>query len=158
MYGTLDVRAGQIVQGSVINPMLPLYEEARSKGRMARLWSSLILRSNRLLDMNKILKGVKVLSRHYAGLQAVSIDDIQGSEGRSRDFDRNFYPVKTHNRARWLGIANARAQGKPLEAVDLIKIDDIYVVRDGHHRISVAKALGAESIDAHVTVWEVEDE
>jgi len=30
-------------------------------------------------------------------------------------------------------------------------------VRDGHHRISVARALGEDYIDAHVTDWELAD-
>jgi hypothetical protein len=42
-----------------------------------------------------------------------------------------------------------------LPAVDLIQIGDVYFVRDGHHRISVGRAMGQEIIDAEVTVWEV---
>ena len=35
--------------------------------------------------------------------------------------------------------------------VELLKVGDIYFVRDGHHRVSVARALGRADIDAYVT-------
>lgn len=44
-----------------------------------------------------------------------------------------------------------------MPAVELIKVGDVYVVRDGHHRISVARALGEGFVDAHVTAWELAD-
>jgi hypothetical protein len=41
-------------------------------------------------------------------------------------------------------------------AVALIQVGDVYFVRDGHHRISVARALGQAYIDAKVIVLETE--
>ena len=55
---------------------------------------------------------------------------------------------------RWLGVARAALRGEHLPPVDLIRAGDVYYVRDGHHRISVARALGQREIDARVTVWE----
>jgi hypothetical protein len=89
------------------------------------------------------------------GIQTVPIDQIRGSEGRVRDFDRNFNPLEDRTRERWMGIASARMRGKRLPAVILIQIGDLYFVRDGHHRISVARALGDTSIEAKVIVWQV---
>jgi hypothetical protein len=54
-----------------------------------------------------------------------------------------------------LGIATARQRGKPLPPVELIQVGDVYFVRDGHHRISVARALGQRDIGAEVMVWQV---
>lgn len=65
--------------------------------------------------------------------------------------------MKTHTRRRWLSIAVARLNGQAMPAVELIKVGDVYVVRDGHHRISVARALGEGFVDAHVTAWELAD-
>jgi len=42
-----------------------------------------------------------------------------------------------------------------MPAVELIKVGEVYAVRDGHHRISVARALGEDFIDARVTAWEL---
>lgn len=50
----------------------------------------------------------------------------------------------------------ARYQGTPLPAVELIQIDEVYFVVDGHYRISVAKALGEWAIDSVVAAWDIE--
>jgi len=55
----------------------------------------------------------------------------------------------------WMGIAMARQQGIAMPAVQLIQVGDLYFVRDGHHRMSVARALGEAYVEAEVTVWEV---
>jgi hypothetical protein len=91
-----------------------------------------------------------------AGIRTVPISKIRGSEGRSEDFDREFHPLRLHNQGRWLSVATARQRGVVLPPVELIQIGDIYFVRDGHHRISVAKAFGQEEIEAEVTVWETD--
>jgi hypothetical protein len=84
----------------------------------------------------------------------VPIRQICGSENRCGDFDRNFHPLHDHNKGRWLRIAQARQQGKSLPPVELVQVGDGYYVRDGHHRISVARALGQKSIEARVIVWQ----
>jgi hypothetical protein len=86
----------------------------------------------------------------------VAIGTIRGSEARPNDFDRDFNPLQDHSGGRWLRVAKARWDGKPLPPVDLVRIGDIHFVRDGHHRISVARACGQRSIEAEVIVWRVE--
>jgi hypothetical protein len=93
-------------------------------------------------------------ARCYGGIQIVPISRIRGSESRSDDFDRDFHPLQDHNRGRWLRIAAARQQGKTLPPVSLIQVGDLYFVRDGHHRISVARAEGQLDIEAEVVVWQ----
>jgi hypothetical protein len=85
----------------------------------------------------------------------VPIRQIRGSEGRCRYFDRDLNPLYDQARGRWLSIARVRQQGRALPPVVLVQVGDIFFVRDGHHRISVARALGQTEIDARVTVWEV---
>jgi len=85
----------------------------------------------------------------------VPIEQIWGSEGRSADFDALFYPRQGHSQGRWVSIAAARMMGLVLAPVELIQVGAGYFVRDGHHRISVARALGEQYIEAEVTVWQV---
>ncbi len=133
-----------------------LYTRARDQGRRAQFWSALIGRSRGLFDLACVEADCRVTTSYDAGLQMVSIDRIRGSEGRVHDFDCDFYPLKDYNRERWLGIAKARDRGKSLPPVALIQVGDLYFVRDGHHRISVARALGQSEIEAIVIVWQVE--
>jgi len=89
------------------------------------------------------------------GIRTVPLSQIRGSEGRSRYFDGDFNPLHDRARGRWLNIARARQQDKVLPPVVLVQVGDIYFVRDGHHRVSVARALGQTDIDARVTLWQV---
>jgi hypothetical protein len=79
------------------------------------------------------------------------IASIVGTVDRERDFDRRFRPTSGRVRTRWEQIAAAMRRGDPLPAVDLYRIGEIHFVRDGHHRVSVACALGHDVIDAYVT-------
>ncbi len=76
------------------------------------------------------------------------MDEIVGTERRSHDFDANFNPLNEQNLGRWINIAAARRTGVILPAVELVRVGDEYYVRDGHHRISVAKVMGQGEIDA----------
>ena len=132
-----------------------LYSQARKRARQGKVWSLLTGGPKNLASMAEIGAASQVRARHYRGLTVVPIDLIRGSEGRSQDFDRNFNPLKDHNRSRWLIMAKAWVQGKTLPPVELIKVGEFYFVRDGHHRISVARALGQLDIEAEVTVLQM---
>jgi hypothetical protein len=132
-----------------------LFDQAYNRGWLNKIGLALLGRSRRLLSLRVVEVGLTITGRHYLGLQTIPIDQIRGSEGRSNDFDRDFYPLQAHDAPRWKGLAIARQLGRALPPVELIQVDDIYFVRDGHHRISVAKMLGQKDIDAEVTVWQV---
>ncbi len=132
-----------------------LYPRARSRGRWAKVWSTLSNRSRRLVPLSEVEATGAVTARYDIGVQTVPIRQICGSGGRPNDFDHNFNPLRDHTRQRWLGIAEARQQGQLLPPVELIRVGDVYFVGDGHHRISVAQAMGQKEIEAKVTVWQV---
>jgi hypothetical protein len=126
---------------------------AKLKGHIGKIIANLTGRSNQLLDLETLTKGKNIRCRLHARSHSVDINQIKGSEGRTQDFDRKFYPLKSHNCERWLNIALAWQRGVHFPAIDLIKIQDVYIVRDGHHRISIARYLGCDFLDAHVTEW-----
>jgi hypothetical protein len=132
-----------------------LYDRLSLRGRLGRAWARLTGRTRQLHDLAIVTSAHPIVARHSLGTQSVPIDQIRGSENRSLDFDRDFNPLSTQTRARWLSIATARLCGAAMPAIDLIQIGDDYFVRDGHHRISVAHALGEAYIDANVTVWAI---
>jgi hypothetical protein len=90
----------------------------------------------------------------YMGRKDVALDDIRGTEGRTADFDDKFYPRTDRIRQRWQSVARAMEQGISLPPVELILVGKTYYVRDGHHRISVTRALGYKTILAEVTAWD----
>lgn len=134
---------------------LGLFQQVLRKGVITRWLARITKRANNLLSLDDVQANLTVRGRYYGGIQAVLVERIVGSEGRSNDFDASFNPLNEKTSSRWLSIANARLQGVAMPAVELIQIGDFYFVRDGHHRISVAKAFGEEAMDAQVTVWDV---
>ncbi len=132
------------------------YRGARLRAGWAQVWARLTGRRSELLSLQRVLSEHRVRGSHHGGLQTVEISQIRGSEGRSEDFDAAFRPLKGHTRGKWMSVALARLKGVALPAVELAQVGDVYFVVDGHHRISVARAFGQESIEAEVMVWAVE--
>jgi hypothetical protein len=154
LHPAISTSVAQTQVGSEAGRIPALYASARSRGQRGQFWSSLTGRSRCLFRLASINASCGLENNCDAGLRTVPIAQILGSEGRSTDFDCDFCPLQDHNRERWLGIATARQQGRALPPVALVQIGDIYFVRDGHHRISVARVLGQESIKAKVAIWQ----
>ena len=131
-----------------------LFNTALERGRFARLKRFFTHDSSCLLDL-KDIPGLQMSARHYGGLRAVALKKIRGSLGRTSDFDCDFNPLDSRLRNRWQSIAMAFLHHHYLDPVELIQVDNCYFVKDGHHRISVVRALGQSDIDAEVTIWEV---
>jgi hypothetical protein len=127
----------------------------QNKALLGRIYSLLTGRSRSLLDLTTEVSKRKIHSQHYAGSRTVPIKRIKGSEGRSGDFDCDFNPMQTRTFTRWVSVAVARSSRETLPLVELIQIGDDYFVRDGHHRILVARALGEEYVDAKIIVLEL---
>ena len=106
--------------------------------------------SNRLLSFEEVRGAVGALEGAYVGMRVVPVEKIVGSVGRHRDFDRAFLPSTESVEGRWKQIDRAMIRAEELPAVSLYKIGDAYFVRDGNHRVSVARQQGVEMIDAEV--------
>jgi hypothetical protein len=104
-----------------------------------------------ILPYEEVVAALGYVSEHAAGKAVVPLDAIVGTVDRGRDFDRRFRPTSGRVRSRWEHIATAMRRGEAMPPVDLVRIGQIYFVRDGHHRVSVARALGHTDIDADVT-------
>jgi hypothetical protein len=126
------------------------YLDIKRKSWWIQKLNRLIGRPNRLKELSQVRQHNNFINYHPLGIQSVIIDCIIGSENRADDFDARFLPIKNHNAERWIKIAELMLLHVNLPAVDLIKVNDHYFVRDGHHRISVAKNFGQKHIDANV--------
>ena len=106
--------------------------------------------SNRLLSFEEVKSALGALEQVYLGMRTVPVKKIVGSVGRHRDFDRAFLPSKGDLETRWKRIDQMMHRAEELPPISLYKIGDAYFVRDGNHRVSVARQLGGEMIDAEV--------
>jgi hypothetical protein len=82
--------------------------------------------------------------------EVVPLTAVVGSASRSVDFDADFHLTNPALRQRREGLSTMmRAGGQPAP-IDLVRLGELYFVRDGHHRVSAAKALGWDSLPARV--------
>jgi len=129
------------------------FRRARSKAAMQRFWAGIRGRSLDLLPYDEISTKLRAVSKTYRGLQQVPLKNIVGSVSRIQDFDRNFLPLRDDDIYRWAGVKTAMTS--PLSTgvppVSLYQIGDAYFVLDGNHRVSIAKEMGMETIEAYVT-------
>jgi hypothetical protein len=138
---------------AVVNRSLQRYQRLVWAARVKRLVKRLLGNGRELVNLAQASAAAQISNRRYLGIRTVDVRLITGSEGRTRDFDADFNPLNTQTKDRWISIANARQLGTPLPPVELIKVGEAYFVRDGHHRLSVARAFGERFIDAEVVEW-----
>jgi hypothetical protein len=104
-----------------------------------------------LVSFEEVAKKLKARQQIERGTQMVRLDKIVGSVGRYRDFTRTFLPRGGANKERWERLDAAINALESVPPVELFKIGDVYFVRDGNHRVSVARANGLSHIEARVT-------
>jgi hypothetical protein len=128
------------------------FQRALWRASLHRLRDRVLRRSARghVLSFEEAKGALTRWSQVHRGMRTVEVEKIVGSVGRCRDFDESFLPIKVSMSARWGRVDRAYHQGVELPAVSLYKIGENYFVRDGNHRVSVARYHGAAAIDAEV--------
>ena len=129
------------------------FKKARSKAALQRFWAGIRGKSLDLLPYDEISAKLKAFNKVDRGLQSVRLKDIVGSVGRNEDFDRNFSPLNDADIIRWASVKTAMTSlnSTGLPPVSLYKIGEAYFVLDGNHRVSIAREMGLDMIEAYVT-------
>ena len=119
--------------------------------RRARLAARLRGGPERLDLLDDRAGGAATAPRRALGIQAIDVDSVTGTVEplKARTFDRALRPDPV-SREQWKRIWMAHAGGAPLPPVSVYRVGGEHVLRDGHHRVSVARALGLERIDAAI--------
>lgn len=126
------------------------FRRARRRAAIQELLARLGGRSQRLLSFDEVRRTLGEHAQSSRGLQEIPLDAIVGSVGRYEDFNRQFMPIQEAQANRWARVRMAfEYQGTP--PIEAFKLGDVYFVADGHHRVSVARQMGAKSIEAYVT-------
>jgi hypothetical protein len=127
------------------------FDRARFRAFLREAANLIARRPNELLSFDAVRRSLVAYGSSYRGIQTVPIEKIVGSAtNRYVDFDRAFLPAQVRTKSRWKRIDSLRMAGEELPPVQLYKLGDLYFVRDGHHRVSVAREMGQEFIDAEV--------
>ncbi|NMI00657.1 ParB N-terminal domain-containing protein [Pseudonocardia acidicola] len=103
-----------------------------------------------ILPFDEVVAALGRTGERPLGLRVIPLDSIVGSVDRTKDFDRYFRPRSQRTRERWERLARAQRRGEEIPPIDVYRVGGLHFVRDGHHRVSVAHALGLRSIEAKV--------
>jgi hypothetical protein len=106
---------------------------------------------NLILPFDEVVHALGRVGERRVGLETIDLRTIVGSVDRTSDFDRRFRPATNRLRERWQQINLAQRRGVGMPPISVYRIGDLHFVRDGHHRVSVALALGLGVIEAYVT-------
>ena len=130
------------------------FSRARRHGVLGRLANRLRREPgdvDLILPFEEVIEALGNRGERSLGVQTIPLDSIVGSVDRTREFDRSFHPTSQRVRDRWERIALAQRKGESMPPIQVYRIGDLHFVKDGHHRVSVARAQGRQDIDAQVT-------
>lgn len=129
------------------------FDAARFRSFWRAIRNTLTRRNRRLVDLDTVLDAAGAEGRSFGGIQEIPVNQIVGSavaEAKSNDFDPGFLPANRRLRDRWTRVYTAMVEGGELPPIDVYRVGDGYYVIDGHHRVSVARAIGRPMINARV--------
>lgn len=131
------------------------YEHATMRAFWQEMFGHLRGKPAQLLSFEDIRTRLRLREELYRGLQDIPLKSIVGSVGRYTDFTSTFLPKSSIDKERWSRIY-AEVQGTMgLPPIEVYQVGDVYFVRDGNHRVSVALAMGQKTIQAYVTEVDV---
>ena len=127
------------------------FHRARLRAKLEGIVARLTGRSVELLSYEEVRRRLQGRERYSQRLEDIPLDAIVGSVGRYRDFTRSFLPKQDSAKDRWARVEVAMTGLEGVPPIEVYKVSDAYFVRDGNHRVSVARELGADHIQAYVT-------
>lgn len=133
------------------SPAAQDFRRARSRAMLQEIVASLTGRPANLLAYHEVRERLKGKELGERTLEQIPLEAIVGSVGRYYDFTRSFLPRQDRDEERWIEAREALTGSGPVRPIAVYRIDQVYFVVDGNHRVSVARQLGDTHIWAYVT-------
>ena len=129
------------------------YKKARRGAAIQELLARLSGHSenSELHSYDEVRHQLQAIEKSAEHLEEIPLDAIVGSVGRYHDFTRKFLPKASIDENRWARIMATSHGLSGLPPIDVYRIGEVYFVRDGNHRVSVARQMGNTTIQAYVT-------
>jgi uncharacterized ParB-like nuclease family protein len=129
---------------------LERFNTARRRAFMQDILAEISGRPDDLLSFDEVHERLRLREPTQGiRLDDIPLDKIVGSVGRYRDFNRAFLPRAQIDPARWAHIEQLHGRME-LPPIDVFQVGEVYFVRDGNHRVSVARARQLRTIRARV--------
>ncbi len=127
------------------------FRNLRNKAILREIMARLSGQPVGLLSFEEVRRQLKAQTGADRGLQDIPLDAIIGSVNRYEDFTRDFLPREGIDRHRWAHVKTAMDDMAGLPPIEVYQLGEVYFVKDGNHRVSVARQVGATSIQGYVT-------
>ena len=127
------------------------FHRARQRAAMKEIMARLTGEPTQLLSYDEVRKRLRAQSGIPRGLREIQLDAIIGSVNRYNDFTRDFLPRANVQAGRWARVEIASASAAGVPPIEVYQIGEVYFVKDGNHRVSVARQFGSPTIQAYVT-------
>ncbi len=127
------------------------FRRARRRAQVQRVLTRLAGKDGRLLVYDDVRRQLHGVESAAVTRQQIPLGSIVGSVGRHQDFDRSFAPLRDSDLERWTKVKQAVTGLSGVPPIEVYKLGSAYFVRDGNHRVSVARQIGAQSIEAYIT-------
>ena len=126
------------------------FRKARREASLQEIMQLVTRRREELLPYEEVRRQLKGVEGSREELKEIPLDAIVGSVSRYNDFTRSFLPRSAIDRDRWTGVRRIATGSTGIPPIDVYQIGEVYFVQDGHHRVSVARRLGIDPIQAYV--------
>jgi hypothetical protein len=132
------------------------FRRSASKAQVADLMGKVTGADTDLVSYDVVASRLRARQQIEMGTRMVPLEQIVGSVGRYRDFTRTFLPRAAISPERWARVDAIMHSLEGYLPIELYKIGQVYFVRDGNHRVSVARANGLTHIEAYVSEIETD--
>jgi nucleotide-binding universal stress UspA family protein len=127
------------------------FRRARRQANLREALGHLLGESRELLSYEEVRHKLHAVESGVEMLEQIPLDAIVGSVGRYNDFSRGFFPLQDSDEQRWARVRLAVTGQQGVPPIEVYQLGDAYFVKDGNHRVSVARQLGTRDIQAYVT-------
>lgn len=133
------------------NAAISDFNTAHRKASLKSVVAQLTGQDINLLSYDEVLKRLRLKGQVERGREEIPLDKIIGSVGRYTDFTRDFLPRKASDSSRWVTVKMATESMEGVPPIEVYRVGEYYFVRDGNHRVSIARQNGQTHIEAYIT-------
>ena len=131
------------------------FQQALRKGQREFFLNGFLQRLCTMTPFEAVKTRLNLIARLDRGRQEIHLDQIIGSVGKHQSFTRSLWPLSPALEDRWINIYELMLGSRGYPPIDVFQVNNQYFILDGHHRASVARALGNKTLEAYVIEWPV---
>lgn len=126
------------------------FEAVRKRAMLQAVMARFTGRPVALFSYDEVARKLRVVGQAERGHRTIPTKAIVGSVGRYNDFTREFLPRMAQDAQRWARVKVAARSVSELPPIEVYQLGESYFVRDGNHRVSIARREGVDYLEAYV--------